>query len=59
MRTALGFAWRHKQAALWGAVVCAAAVAGFDYALGLEEGRIRHIKKMASEAVAMPGRLLT
>jgi hypothetical protein len=59
MKRALTFSWRHKGAAGALAVAAAAALAAFDYALALDEGRIKHIRKLASEAAAMPGRLLT
>lgn len=40
-------------------LVAAAAFAAFYYAIGLDEGTKRHMRKRLSEARKMPGRLIT
>jgi len=55
----LRFTWRHRRAAGALAVMTTAGLAAFSYALGIDEGKKRHIRKQLSEAAAMPGRLLT
>lgn len=53
------FAWRHRRRLLLPLMGLTAGVAGFCYAITLDEASKRNLKKKISEAREMPGRLLT
>jgi len=55
----LRFAARHSRLVRSVVIAGAAAALGFLYALRLDEGRKKHLKKQLSEAREMPRRLLT
>lgn len=54
-----GFVWRKRRRSAVLSLCLVVGFAGFRYAITLDEGTKRHIKKQLSEASRMPGRLLT
>lgn len=53
------WAWGRRRILLLACASLIAGLAGFHYAISLDEGTGAHIKKQFVEASRMPGRLLT
>jgi len=51
--------WKHRREVRALLLALAAGAAAFAWAINLDEGRKRHIKKQLNEAAEMPRRLLT
>jgi len=59
MRAVLRFAWRRRVRLPLLAALLGAFLAGLAAAVRVDEGKKRHVEKRFSEALRMPGRLLT